>query len=195
MQLDPNIIVPTVVTALVTTLVVEYFAKPRLEARKERILRQLRSREDLVAAVIDIAGVAEYVAIDVPKDGPAEARQNLIADRSRAYERLQKLVAGLHENMGRHAGSYRWPYLGIVIAYIGYLKGAVLSVRTQAAQGRMIREVSGHLVAILAPDPVWKVWRWPHRFRALNAVYTILEIPLPFTGKPLQDGTPQVAAE
>lgn len=48
-------IVSAVITAVLTTLVVEYAAKPQLEARKERILDIWRRRRELQRRLTDLS--------------------------------------------------------------------------------------------------------------------------------------------
>jgi hypothetical protein len=71
-------------TALVVTLVVEYVAKPRLEARKEAILDALRSRREVQALVLRMTVAAQRYAEDMPdgvdrsctRGGPRNATGN-----------------------------------------------------------------------------------------------------------------------
>jgi hypothetical protein len=64
MNATASTVVSAVLTALLTTLLVEYFAKPWLDARKERILEDHRRRRDLQRLLVDLAvrrGVIERI--------------------------------------------------------------------------------------------------------------------------------------
>jgi hypothetical protein len=107
-EIDWSTVTTAAATALVVTSVVtvsvEYLAKPRLEARKERILDQLRARRALIALIVDLTFSADAVAVDVPKDADAAARERILAERRRHYVRMGELTLELSDHVGKYAG-------------------------------------------------------------------------------------------
>ncbi|WP_410819836.1 hypothetical protein [Micromonospora sp. 050-3] len=151
------------VTALLVTLAVEYAAKPRLEARKERILGALRSRRELSAAITSIALPAAFLCIDMPKDVTGETRDSLLAERKRQYERLRDQAQVFVDSMDRHAGTFAGPPMKLVMSYIGTVQGVMLSSRTRHEKARLIHDLSKQIAMIL--DGRW--WQTPARVRAM----------------------------
>jgi hypothetical protein len=151
------------VTALLVTLAVEYAAKPRLEARKERILGAHRSRRELSAAITSIALPAAFLAIDLPRDVMGEVRDSLLAERKRQYERLRAQAEALVDSMDRHAGTFPGPPMKLVMSYISTVQGVMLSTRTRHDKAGLIHELSKQIAMIL--DGRW--WQTPARVRAV----------------------------
>jgi hypothetical protein len=142
-------------TALVVTLAVEYAAKPRLEARKERILDGLRTRRQLNAAVVTLAQAANFILIQIPSDAEPAVRERFKTERHRHYERMRQLVQDLFDDAGRHAGVYTWPVRDLVLGYLTCIEGVVLSPRTQHRQAEIIRGLAGP-VAMVLDGPRWQ---------------------------------------
>ena len=71
--------------AILTTLLVEYFAKPRLDARKERILDEARGRRRLIARLRLTAFLFRKLHQSMHQDSPMQAFEDpdVIADRIR----------------------------------------------------------------------------------------------------------------
>ncbi len=88
MNVTSAAIAPAILTALLTTLIVEYFAKPWLDARKERILEDHRHRRELQRLLISLAvhrGVVEKVELI----------------RSAAPERVMDEAQRMRDTLGR----------------------------------------------------------------------------------------------
>ncbi|MFG1849612.1 hypothetical protein [Micromonospora carbonacea] len=136
-------------TAMFVTLAVEYAAKPRLEARKERILDGLRSRNELVSAIANVSVPAGLLTLDIPKEASADVRQNLLEERRRQYERLRNLVQSMQDNAVRHVKTYPVRWRGFALRYIACVQGVMLSARTQHRKAELIMELSIQMVTIL----------------------------------------------
>jgi hypothetical protein len=94
---DPLVITSAVITALLTTLAVEYLAKAWLEARKERILDEHRRRRDLQRELKELAvrrGVIDRIdrIWDLP---PTEAQEEVLRFRT-DVARARDLLPVLH---------------------------------------------------------------------------------------------------
>ncbi|MFI6269321.1 hypothetical protein [Micromonospora zamorensis] len=148
---------------MIVTLGIEYAAKPRLEARKERILAAHRSRRELSAALTAIGLSATYLAIDVPKDADQHVRETLRVERQRQYERMREHAQAMADNMDRHAGTFHSIPMKIVMSYIGTVQGIMLSARTRHDKAQQILDLTGQMALIL--DGRW--WQVVARVRSL----------------------------
>ncbi|MFI7573909.1 hypothetical protein [Micromonospora sp. NPDC049497] len=151
------------VTALIVTLGIEYAAKPRLEARKERILAAHRSRRELSAALTAIGLSATFLSIDIPKDADQQSRETLRVERQRHYDRLREHAQAMADNMDRHAGMFYSGPMKVVMSYIGTAQGIMLSQRTRHDKAQQILDLTGQMALIL--DGRW--WQVVARVRAL----------------------------
>lgn len=136
-------------TAAIVTLVVEYAAKPRLEARKERILAAHRSRRELSIAIRGICVTAAFLGIDMPKDAVGAARTKLLAERARKYEQMCEQARRMFDLVDAHAATYPGWMMEAVMSYIGNMQGVMLSARTQHAQARLVQDLSRHAAGLV----------------------------------------------
>jgi len=139
-------------TAIAVTVAVEYFAKPRLEARKERILSAHRSRDELIAALVPIAQAAEMLLGETPKDVSREMRDRFRAERQRQYDRLQEQVQHLYDDVGRYSGTYVSTYMNLVMRFVMNAQGVMLSARTQHEKARLIKAMTVPMATVLSPS-------------------------------------------
>lgn len=90
-------------TAALVTWAFEYLAKPRLEARKERILDAYRSRRELTSSLLSVAACAtRYIAISSVEDPVA----SMAAERDRQFQRMIDLSKEMLDGAERHAGTW-----------------------------------------------------------------------------------------
>ncbi|SCL21407.1 hypothetical protein GA0070616_2292 [Micromonospora nigra] len=157
-------------TALIVTMGTEYAAKPRLEARKERITTALRSRRELSAALIAICLPATFLTLDIPKEAEPQVRETLKAERQRQYERMRQQVQAMTDSMDRHASTFHSMPMKIVMSYIGTVQGAMLSARTRHDKAKLILELSQQMALIL--DGRW--WQAVARVRALQRFHELV---------------------
>lgn len=78
--------------SIATTLVMEWFAKPTLEARKERILEQHRTRRRIIAIAIENADGTEDYYVHQKSSGDDE-----LVDEYRSLRATMKPVRGRRE--------------------------------------------------------------------------------------------------
>lgn len=158
-----NTVLTSVVTAIVVTLLVEYAAKPRLEARKERILDIVRARRELGAALIPIAQAADMLLADPLaeplKDAPRELREKFRAERQRGYDRMQGQIQQLMDNVGRYAGCYPSLHMNLVMRFVMCAWGVMISLRTQHEQARIIKALVEQMATALEPS-LWRPLAW-----------------------------------
>jgi hypothetical protein len=157
-------------TALIVTLGIEYAAKPRLEARKERVLAALRSRRELSAALTAVSLPAAFLTMDIPKDAEPQVRETLKAERQRQYERMREQAQAMTDSMDRHASTFHSMPMKIVMSYIGTVQGIMLSARTRHDKAKLIFELSQQMALIL--DGRW--WQAVARVRALQRFHELV---------------------
>ncbi|MGH8925110.1 MAG: hypothetical protein ACRDWA_10805 [Acidimicrobiia bacterium] len=94
---DPRVITSAVITALLTTLAVEYLAKPWLKARKQRILDEHRLRRDLQRELNELAASRGVIdGIDRIWDlAPTKAQEEVLRFRT-VVTRIRDLLPVLH---------------------------------------------------------------------------------------------------
>ena len=91
--------VPALV-AVLATLLIEFFAKPYLEVRKERLLRAARRRWELVEAIRALEERIHLLGFLVG-EGAADLLtiEKVIADLARDIDRAEELSIGLEEEL------------------------------------------------------------------------------------------------
>lgn len=148
-------------------LMFEYLAKPRLEARKERILRAVRNRDELLGHLIAIGVVARQLATDTPKDLAPGVREGFLLEQQRAYQRLNETTHVLYDRMGDLAGSYAWLPRDLIIRYMIVMRGLLMSDRTRHAKAKETSAITEPLAGYLTLVPLWAPWRNIRRAKAL----------------------------
>jgi hypothetical protein len=146
----------TVATAVVLTLILEYFFKPFLEARKQRHLENLRTRQELLAALVSLTMSAKIYVTEVPDDIDPVLRQAFKDERARHYGRLKSTVSDLFDNAGRYAKVYPALLSDDLIAYLACLHGVMLSRRPKHRQADIIQAMGVPAATVLDPRP-WRL--------------------------------------
>jgi hypothetical protein len=132
------------------TLAIEWLAKPRLEARKERILAAHRARRQLSEAMLTIGVAAARLNRQrLPSDMPVEQRRSLLADEQRAADSIDRLTLDLVERLGEFAGTYAWHGRDLVIKYVSVMRGVVLSSRSRAEKAQIVIECTSPMATFL----------------------------------------------
>lgn len=157
-------------TAGVVTLMVEYVAKPRLEARKERILAAHRSRRELFDLIADLTQSAGVIGTEIPSGADRKLQERIRDERRRQLERLETKAIDLFDNVNtRYSASYVGSIRDQVVAYASCVYGVVLSPRSQQRKAELIKGLGEAMIGILAPQ--W--WR-PTRHAEARAQLTAL---------------------
>jgi hypothetical protein len=145
-------------TALLVTLAVEYFAKPRLEVRKERMLDMVRARKELISSIVGISLAAQMLVQPLPDDIDPAVRDTFQAEQERHYARLRETSVGLFDNAGKYVGAY--PTVRIqtfVMDYVTTLYGVVVSSRTRRRQAEIIIMLTKSFTTAIDPGRWWRV--------------------------------------
>jgi len=165
-------IIGSALAAGIVSVLVEYAVKPRLEARKERILAAHRDRQRLHDRLIAIGIAAARLNRDrLPGDTRAEVRQALRGEDQRALTTIDEQTRDLVDDLGHAAGTYAWRIKDLVVGYAALVRGWSLSERTAAEKGRLIAEVTTPMIGYLAGSG----WRPFRRARCMREVCTLLE--------------------
>jgi len=153
-------------TSGVVALGIEYAAKPRLEARKERILARWRTRDSLRRQLLTIGLLAKRLDHErLPPGLPAEARSRLIAQEGRIYTDLQTAVEVLLNSLAEPAGTYPARVVSLLFNYSGIINGVIISERNRSDKARII--VTGTMPLLNCLFDPW--WRPIQRVRGLLA--------------------------
>jgi len=162
-------VIVAAVTSGVVTLVIEYLAKPRLEARKERLLAILRARQDLRRLMLRIGVTAQRLNHPrLPATVVGEPRTRMLAQDERSAEVLAADVATLSDTVIEPL--YNWPSRAgrMLFTYVGIVNGIVMSERTRAKKGELIATSIAPVIDFFFA-PRWKVWTWIPAIVRVNA--------------------------
>jgi hypothetical protein len=147
--------VSTVLTAAlvsgVVTIGLEVVAKPRLDARKERILNDVRNRREFESNLLRLRMTSgTWAVFEYPPNVTDEGRALLDAERERAFQRMDDVTVELIDNLGFYALTYfgmSLPRLHtsvpeLISRYVFAVRGVLLSNRSFAAKAQIIQELT-----------------------------------------------------
>jgi hypothetical protein len=159
------------VAALVSALValgVEWAAKPRLEARKERILSRHRARNEVWRCLDDILLAAGALKMSTQADDDeTRAVRDGIVPATRALE------AAFRELMPFTKSDV----VGVVASYTGFVRGVMASDRSWQDKGALLFTWTPKIMDILGgpgQGPFYRL-RWRYRRRQLHDATAFLE--------------------
>jgi hypothetical protein len=162
-------VVSLLMAALVSAVValsVEWAAKPRLEARKERLLTIERARTQLWRGLHQMMFNAARLA-SLPASGPDEDAQ---AAHEAVVPATYELEAAFMEATGL-GGHYREETVEVLASYVGAARGLMVSNRSCDEEGRLLRTWTAALMDVLGgPGQPWLYRlrpRW-RRYRVLQ---------------------------
>lgn len=162
-----------VVTALLTTIVVEYLAKPRLESRKARLIRD-RQQIDEVVFAFQKAGLA-LGAVMPGDDLPEESLERRIHQKQviDLGDDLRTLIDALSRLPGRYVRTHR-EHIAWTARYLGYAQAlASLAGDGHYVDDATLRQVADDMPAFDtyfvanadfhdSQEPLIKRWVWKH---------------------------------
>ena len=172
MAVSIETILAAVPAAVVVNLAVDVALKPRMEARKERILIAHRDRQRLLDRLGKIGMAAARLSHDrLPSGISHDVRQALRAEDQRAVATLEEQTRELVDDLDRAAGTYIWRIKDIVIGYATLVRGWSLSERTAAEKGQLIVELTIPVVGFLGGSP----WRPGRQAKYLREACALIE--------------------
>ena len=151
---------------------VEWLAKPRLEARKERILRQYHARDEVRRALHDIL----YSAAKLKHQTPATCSSS--DQGQQAADAITSATQSLDDVFRTEV----MPFAGeqtsdLVAGYIGFVHGVMASTCPEQDRGEQIMTGTAVLIDVLGgpfQGPLYPV-RWRYRARRAAELKAFLD--------------------
>jgi hypothetical protein len=138
---------------------VEWLAKPRLEARKERILRRYRAKDDVWGALDDILLAAAWM-----KNTQAQA-DDIQAAAGRIVPAAQALEEAFREVMPFTGADN----IGLMASYVGMVRGTMKSDRTWHQKGTLLFDYTPMIMDVLGGPGQGRLYWARRRYRARRA--------------------------
>lgn len=166
----------TVVVAALTSgtvaLGVEWVFKPRLEARKERLLEFHRKRRTFSSQMTTImVNIAKWSGRDLPNERPDTVIVLLTQDREAAGRTIDAAIEGMNDDAIEIAAPFAAPIRYLVLRYIFNARMIQLSDRTLADKWGILRELTEDAHTWLFGG----VWRFRTRGNAMHRLTRALD--------------------
>lgn len=176
--------VSTVVTAAVVSAVVsiffEWVAKPRMDARKERILNDIGNRRKFENNLLrlDVAS-GMWARFKYPANATRQTKEAIDSERQRAYQQIDDTTKEMVDDLG----FYALTYLGVRIRplktsvpemisrYVYCVRGVYLSNRTYTTKAEIIHKLTEPMRTYLFGGKL----HWLHRVNALIEMPRLLD--------------------
>lgn len=138
---------------------VEWLAKPRLEARKERILRRCRARDDTLRALDSILFAAAWMK------NPRAQPDDIQAAAERIVPAAQALQEAFREAMPFTAVRD----IDLMASYVGMVHGTMKSDRTWRQKGTLLFDCTPMIMDVLGGTGQGRLYWARRRYRARGA--------------------------
>jgi hypothetical protein len=169
-------------TSAVVALGIEWLAKPRLDARKERILSARRARDAFGSRLLQIEVLAALWKDLPPVPAPAASqaeRQRLRAERDRTMDQVGDITAAMFDELGSYALTHAsMPVPGgvgpmpiFIARYVTLARGIAISDRTAVDKLRTLHDMTSPLRICLFGS----AWHPVRRIRALATLPSLLD--------------------
>jgi hypothetical protein len=173
----------TVVVAALTsgavTLGIEWVFKPRLEARKERMLELHRKRRKFELQMVTVMiNVAKWSDLDLSSERPDTVTRLLIQDRDTAEQQIDATIAAMNVEAFEIAAPYLEPIRSLVIRYIFNMRMIHLSDRPQSDKWPLLLELTKNAHVWLF-DGTWRIRKRGKAMFRLRRALDDLEIAQP----------------
>jgi hypothetical protein len=177
----PNVNLSNVLVSALTSgfvaLGVEWLAKPRLEARKERILRRHRAVGEIQRCLSSIlVSAAKLQGSRMPKDLRGENRAAWLKEFREAEELVQASAKNLEDSLLDAALTLPSRIVRVLSVYRGFVTGVAISDKTMEEKGRLLNEHTAPILDALggpSQTALYKV-RVIHRGRRLRDAEKVL---------------------
>jgi hypothetical protein len=141
---DANTILTAALTSGVVTLGIEWLFKPRLEARKERLLELHRKRHTFEAQMATILiNIAKWSALELP-DGLSETvSARLAEDKDAAEQKIESVAAAMNDEIFDVTFAYATKRIrDLIIRYIFAVRLVQQSDRTQEEKWAILLDLT-----------------------------------------------------
>jgi hypothetical protein len=136
--------------AAVVTLMIEYSAKPRLEARKDRILERERSKRKAAQLLLEVTQIAGQLSYREEIARDAEVRRRLAEHTTQLRQRLVQISDELVSLTPAFALELPGPVNRSLGLAMGNIKGAAVSSKLNAEVADELTEVAAPVADYLA---------------------------------------------
>jgi len=130
----PTVAVAALVSAGVSglvTLAADYFARPGLEARKERLLERYRAKRDFGTLLMRVQIAAAVMLGEVPADFSAEQRAAYDDEMQRQRDAVQEATRLMEEQLPLFAVQLPRKVQEPVTRYAGWARGIAISDKSR----------------------------------------------------------------
>jgi len=130
-----------VIVALLTTLVVEYFAKPRLEARKARLIRDRQQIDEVIFAFQKTALLAAALLPDDTVDVRPEIKEIQMRQLSRLEPTIEAISDAIARLPTQFVATHSW-HVGAASYYASFFSALVwIEMHSASPQVNRLREI------------------------------------------------------
>jgi hypothetical protein len=134
-------------TSAFVTLAVEWLAKPRLEARKERLLTLHRGRrtfeKNLLIILGNAAKLATGAAHGIPRGTEEELRRAIRGEADRAAAQIEAATKDMSDNLMDYVLTYATDRIrNLIIRYVFTARVIAISTRTQVEKAEILKEIT-----------------------------------------------------
>lgn len=191
--------VSTVVTAGVVSAVVsiffEWVAKPRMDARKERILNDIRNRRKFENNLLRLEVASRmWAQFKYPLNATRQTKEAIDAERQRTYQQIDNTTKEMVDDVGFYALTYlgvrirplKTPVPEMIGRYVHCVRGVYLSNRTYTTKAKIIHRLTEPVRIFLFGGKL----HWLRRVNALFEMQNLLD-----EYAPLDDSEAALAAE
>ncbi|MEU4775535.1 hypothetical protein [Micromonospora sp. NPDC023644] len=163
-------VVAAALTAVFVTLAIEYFAKPRLEARKERILQYHKARRDGRRHLLKMREVSirlsHHQRLPNARTSKRDAHRELYA---RFNAELLEAINGFDQAFTDVAPDVPTRLYAATTGYLGLVLGVASSDRPWAWKGAAVGLVTLHMIDVWDTSTRRRI-RWRRRIGKLEEV-------------------------
>jgi hypothetical protein len=164
----------------VVAIGIEWIAKPRSDARKERILNDIGNRRKFESNLLRLrVASGMWAHYEYPPNVSREAKGTIDGERERAFQRIGDVTQELVDDLGFYALTYvgvRIPRLNTTVPemisrYAFAVRGVYLSKRTFKAKAQIIEELTIPIYAYLFGSK----WYPVRRVKAMLEIPNVLD--------------------
>jgi hypothetical protein len=160
----------SLVTSTLVTLLIEYIAKPSLEARKERILESRRARRKLVGLLADILIVAGGLSADAASGMTPEQRRIFEGRLREAKPRIVECGKEVTQVLVTIGAELSKDERRAVSLFSGYVRGVGLSEQLRTEISHDLLLATSPMMDYFAARRLGRICRRRHLRHALSVL-------------------------
>lgn len=172
MNVQLSTIITSALTAGVVTLIIEWGFKPRLEARKERLLEIHRKRREFKAHLLRIlVNTGKWSNYEYPDGCDDWRRERTTEEMERGLQQIDDATRFMADDYIEIAVTYPKAFSDLTSRYMGIARGLQLSDRTNDEKMAALKEVTEPFYTLLC----FRYWRFISRAKALIQLRKVME--------------------